>query len=67
MVLPPRTRKSVGVDDSSLDFDVRVTTANGAAMAAETRLDQIAVGPIVMHNVRALVARPGALARACSA
>ena len=30
-------------------------------MAAEIRLDQIAVGPIVMRNVPALVARPGAL------
>ena len=38
-----------------------VTTANGSALAAEARLDQIAVGPIVMRNVGALVARPGAL------
>ena len=38
-----------------------VTTANGAAMAAEVRRDSIEVGPIVMRNVRALVARPGAL------
>jgi aspartyl protease family protein len=30
-------------------------------MAAEVRLDQVAVGPIVMRNVSALVARPGAL------
>ena len=28
----------------------------------ETRIGEIAVGPIVMRNVRALVARPGALA-----
>ena len=32
-----------------------------APMAAEVRLDQIAVGPIVMRNVASLVARPGAL------
>jgi aspartyl protease family protein len=30
-------------------------------MAAPTHLDSIAVGPIVARNVRALVARPGAL------
>ena len=30
-------------------------------MAAEVRLGQIAIGPIVMRNVPALVARPGAL------
>ena len=39
----------------------RAGVANGAAMAAEVRLDQIAVGPIVMHNVPAMVARRGAL------
>ena len=38
-----------------------VTAANGATLAAETRLDTIAVGPIAMHNVRALVAKPGSL------
>ena len=41
--------------------DVVTTTANGSALAAEIRLDSIEVGPIVMRNVRALVARPGAL------
>ena len=30
-------------------------------MAADVRLNEIAVGPIIMRNVRALVARPGAL------
>jgi aspartyl protease family protein len=48
-------------ETSRLVFDVPVSTANGAAMAAETRLDQIAVGPIVMRNVPAMVARRGAL------
>src|SRR5208337_3380362 len=42
-------------------FDVPVATANGSALAAEIRLDQVAVGPIVMRGVPALVARPGAL------
>ena len=30
-------------------------------MAATTHLDKISVGPIVIRNVRALVAKPGAL------
>jgi aspartyl protease family protein len=30
-------------------------------MAATTRIDKISVGPIVVRNVRALVAKPGAL------
>ena len=43
------------------DYQISVTTANGAATAAPARLDSVAVGPIVVHGVRALVARPGAL------
>jgi aspartyl protease family protein len=61
VVIRAQDAKKIGVDTSALDYDVRVTTANGSAMAAETRLDQLAVGPIVVHNVRALIARPGAL------
>ncbi len=51
----------VGIDTVGLDFDAPVITANGAAMAATTRIDKISVGPIVVRNVRALVAKPGAL------
>ncbi len=61
VVLRAQDAQRVGVDAAGLDYDVSVVTANGAAMAAETRLDQIAIGPIVMRNVRTLVARPGAL------
>ncbi|HME86723.1 MAG TPA: TIGR02281 family clan AA aspartic protease [Roseiarcus sp.] len=61
VVLTAADAQRAGIDTTDLSFDVPVTTANGAAMAAEVRLDEIAVGPIVMHNVRALVARPGAL------
>ena len=51
----------VGLDTRSLVFNVDVVTANGAASAAEIVLDKVAVGPIVVRNVRALVARKGAL------
>jgi aspartyl protease family protein len=61
VVLTADDARRAGVDTSRLGFDVPVATANGAAMAAEVRLDQIAVGPIVMRNVPALVARRGAL------
>jgi aspartyl protease family protein len=61
VVIRAQDAKKMGLDTSALDYDVRVTTANGAAMAAETRLDQLSVGPIIVHNVRALIARPGAL------
>jgi aspartyl protease family protein len=61
VVIRAQDAKKMGIDAAGLDYDVRVTTANGAAMAAETRLDQLSVGPIVIRNVRALIARPGAL------
>ena len=61
VVLTADDARRAGVETSRLVFDVPVSTANGAAMAAETRLDQIAVGPIVMRNVPAMVARRGAL------
>jgi len=61
VVLTAEDARRAGVETSRLVFDVPVSTANGAAMAAETRLEQIAVGPIVMRNVPAMVARRGAL------
>lgn len=61
VVLTAADAQRAGVSVRDLDYDVPVNTANGSAMAAEVRLDQIAVGPIVTRNVRALVARPGAL------
>jgi aspartyl protease family protein len=61
VVLTAADARRAGVDTRGLSFDVPVTTANGAALAAEIRLDEIAVGPIVLRDVRALVARPGAL------
>ena len=61
VVLTAADARRAGVDVAGLTFDVPVTTANGAALAAEVRVGQIAVGPIVMRNVGALVARPGAL------
>ncbi len=61
VVLRAQDAKKIGIDASQLNFDIAVTTANGSAMAAETRLDLVAVGPIALRNVRALVARPGAL------
>jgi aspartyl protease family protein len=61
VVLRDQDARRVGVDPGALDFDVSVVTANGAAMAAPTRIAELAVGPIVMRNVSALVVRPGAL------
>ncbi|HZZ60104.1 MAG TPA: TIGR02281 family clan AA aspartic protease [Roseiarcus sp.] len=61
VVLTAEDARKAGIDTLGLAFNVPVATANGSALAAEIRLDQIAVGPIVMRNVPALVARPGGL------
>lgn len=50
-----------GIDTDSLVFGIPVMTANGQAMAAPVRLDQVAIGPIIRTNVRATVAEPGRL------
>ena len=61
VVLTAADARKAGIDTRGLAFDIPVATANGSALAAEIRLDQVAVGPIVMRGVPALVARPGAL------
>jgi aspartyl protease family protein len=61
VVLRAEDARKMGVETSGLDYDVGVTTANGSALAAETVLDRLSVGPIVIRNVHALIARPGAL------
>jgi aspartyl protease family protein len=61
VVLRAEDARKMGVEVSGLDFDVGVTTANGSTLAAETVLDRLSVGPIVVRNVHALIARPGSL------
>jgi aspartyl protease family protein len=61
VVLTAADARRAGINIAGLEYDAPVTTANGAALAAEIRLDKVAVGPIVMRNVAALIARPGAL------
>ncbi len=61
IVLKASDARAAGIDVETLNFSVPVQTANGSAFAAATRLSSIAVGPIVLYNVRALVAKPGAL------
>ncbi len=62
VVLTAADARRAGINVAGLAYDLPVTTANGRAMTAEVRLDEIAVGPIVMRKLPALVAKPGALA-----
>ncbi len=50
-----------GVDTRDLSYSVPVQTANGLAYAAPVHLRTVAIGPLVIHNVDALVARPGSV------
>ena len=61
VVLTAADARRAGIDVTRLAYDADVTTANGRATAASVRLETVAVGPIVVRNVAALVAKPGAL------
>src|SRR5215204_797761 len=47
--------RRLGIDPASLRYDRTVLTANGTAKAAAIRLRELAIGPIVMTDVPALV------------
>lgn len=61
VVLKPADAARAGVDTRDLSYSVPVQTANGLAYAAPVHLRTIAIGPLVIHNVDALVARPGSV------
>jgi aspartyl protease family protein len=61
VVLSAEDAAAAGLSFGAEDFDVGVTTANGATTAAPARLESVEVGNIVVRGVRALVARPGAM------
>lgn len=61
IVLTMRDAERAGIATADLSFMVPVQTANGEAFAAPVRLESVAVGPIVLSGVEALVAKPGAL------
>lgn len=63
VVLGERDAESVGLDPDGLDYSHSVQTANGQAEAAMVVLDELRVGGIVRHDVRAIVTRgfPGSL------
>ena len=61
VVLKPADAERAGVDLDKLSYTVAVDTANGTTYAAAVRLRTLAVGPLVVRNVDALVARPGSV------
>jgi aspartyl protease family protein len=61
VVLKPADAERAGIDTSRLSFTVPVSTANGTTYAAPVRLKSIAIGPLELRDVEALVAQPGNL------
>lgn len=61
VVLKQADARSAGIDTEGLNYTVPVNTANGTTFAAPVRLRSLAVGPIRLDDVEALVAKPGNL------
>ena len=61
VVLRVSDAKRIGIDTDALNYSVPVQTANGRAFSAPVRLRSIAIGPIQLNNIDALVAKPGSL------
>ncbi|MEJ1158178.1 retropepsin-like aspartic protease family protein [Prosthecomicrobium sp. N25] len=61
VVLSDRDARDVGIDTSTLSYDVNVSTANGGTTAAPVVLESLSIGDITELRVHALVARPGQL------
>jgi len=55
IVLSERDARSAGIDTKSLVYIGRATTANGAVRTAPVRLDRLAIGPMVLRDVAAVV------------
>lgn len=63
VVLTVDDAQRAGIDVSALRFSVPVSTANGEAFAAQTRVAELTVGGIKRENVTTLVAEQGRLER----
>lgn len=61
VVLKPADAARAGIDTANLAYTVAVSTANGVTYAAPVRLRSVALGPIELRDVEALVSRPGSL------
>jgi aspartyl protease family protein len=61
IVLRPSDAERAGIDLATLNYVVPINTANGTAFAAPVRLRSLAVGPLSVTDIEALVTRPGVL------
>jgi len=61
VVLRSSDAEKAGIDISSLAYDTPLKTANGVNYLAPVRLKSVRIGPLVLNDVEALVARAGTL------
>lgn len=61
VVLKPADAQKLGIDVDKLRYTVPVQTANGTTYAASVKIKGLAVGPIWIGEVEALVSKPGTL------
>lgn len=61
VLLPYEAAGALGIDPADLSYSMPVTTANGRSAVAPIRLAEIRIGPIVVADVSAALARPGRL------
>lgn len=55
VVLTPKDAKKAGLRPENLTYNAPMNTAAGQIMAAHTEIASIAVGNVIVHNVRAVV------------
>jgi len=53
--------REAGLRPGSLDFNIPITTANGAAMAARVKLDRVEIDGVRVYDVDGMVLPEGAL------
>ena len=61
VVLTEDDAMRAGIEPGWLEFNTPVRTANGETMTARITLEDVQVGGITLHDVDALIARPGDL------
>ncbi len=61
VVLRAEDAEAIGIATEELRYNIPVLTANGKTLAARVRLGEVAIGPLKLESVSALVAREGSL------
>jgi aspartyl protease family protein len=61
VVLSANDARAIGIDTTKLRYVIPVDTANGKTLAARITIKSLAVGPIKLRRIEALVAGEGDL------